>query len=118
MGSSGAARDAYGARGKYAQAEALLSQALEIELRVLGPEHPALVTLYVAKTPFASLKQRSPRNSDGGDLPNEDVMPVAHRDFGSMAVSLSAYLCPIHRESDRSDNTGDNPVQGASDGPR
>jgi hypothetical protein len=36
--------------------------------------------LYVAKTPFASLKQPLPRNNDGGDLPNEDAMRVAHRD--------------------------------------
>jgi hypothetical protein len=72
--------------------------------------------VYVAKTPFASLKQPSPRNSDGGDLPNEDVMPVAHRDSGSRAVSRAACLCPIHRECDRRDSSRDNPVQGASDG--
>ena len=36
--------------------------------------------LYVAKIRFASLKQPLPRNSDGGVLPDEDVMPVAHQD--------------------------------------
>jgi hypothetical protein len=36
--------------------------------------------LYVAKIRFATLKQPLPRNSDGGDLPDEDVMRVAHRD--------------------------------------
>jgi hypothetical protein len=40
----------------------------------------------VGKIPFASLKQPSPRNSDGGDIPNEDVMPIAQRDSGSTAV--------------------------------
>ena len=29
---------------------------------------------------FASLKQPLPRNSDGGDLPDEDAMRVAHQD--------------------------------------
>jgi integrase/recombinase XerD len=71
------------------------------------------IELYVAKTPIASLKQRSPRNSNGGDLPNENVMPVAHRDSGSRAVSRAACLCLIHRECDRSDSTGDNPVPDA-----
>jgi hypothetical protein len=36
--------------------------------------------LYVAIIPFVRLKQLLPSNSDGGDLPDEDVMPVAHRD--------------------------------------
>jgi hypothetical protein len=36
--------------------------------------------LVVAKTPITSLKQPLPRNSDGGNLPDEDVTPVAHRD--------------------------------------
>ncbi len=36
--------------------------------------------LCVAKIRFASLKQPSPRNSDGGDLPDEDVMRVVRRD--------------------------------------
>ena len=30
----------YFEQGKYAQAEALYSEALEIQRRVLGPEHP------------------------------------------------------------------------------
>ncbi|MGD0296359.1 MAG: tetratricopeptide repeat protein [Bryobacteraceae bacterium] len=55
MGSSGSARDAYGAQGKYAQAEALLSQALEIERRVSGPEHPATLNTLSG---FASMYQR------------------------------------------------------------
>ena len=33
--------EVYGVQGKYAQAEALFSQTLEIQRRVLGPEHPA-----------------------------------------------------------------------------
>ena len=32
--------DVYDEEGKYAQAEALYSQTLEIQRRVLGPEHP------------------------------------------------------------------------------
>jgi tetratricopeptide (TPR) repeat protein len=55
LGSSGSARDAYGAQGKYAQAEALLSQALEIERRVSGPEHPATLNTLSG---FASMYQR------------------------------------------------------------
>jgi tetratricopeptide (TPR) repeat protein len=34
----------YGLQGKYAQAEVLFSQTLEIKRRVLGPEHPATLT--------------------------------------------------------------------------
>jgi len=55
LGSSGTARDAYGAQGKYAQAEALLSQALEIERRVLGPKYPATLNTLSG---FASMYQR------------------------------------------------------------
>ena len=47
--------DVYDAQGKYAQAEALFSQTLEIQRRVLGPEHPdTLDTL----SDFASMYQR------------------------------------------------------------
>jgi len=54
LGSSGTARDAYGAQGKYAQAEALLSHALKIERRVLGPKYPATLNTLSG---FASMYQ-------------------------------------------------------------
>ena len=43
--------DAYSDEGKYAQAEALYSQILEIRRRVLGPEHPGTLSSmnYLAK---------------------------------------------------------------------
>ena len=46
--------EAYGYQGKYAQAEALYSQTLEMMHRVLGPEHPN--TLYTLSD-FASMYQ-------------------------------------------------------------
>jgi tetratricopeptide (TPR) repeat protein len=46
--------DAYGYQGKYAQAEALFSQTLQIKNRVRGPEHPS--TLYTLSG-FASMYQ-------------------------------------------------------------
>ncbi len=36
-----------------------------------------MIESYVAKIRFASLKQPLPRNSDGGELPDEDVMRVS-----------------------------------------
>jgi hypothetical protein len=50
-------------------------------LTSIGPPWSQITAyVYVAKIRFTTLKQPLPRNSDGGDLPDEDVMRVAHRD--------------------------------------
>ena len=52
-------------QGKYAQAEALYSQTLEIQRRVLGPEHPdTLMSMNnLAIVYFAEASTRRPRRS-------------------------------------------------------